>query len=1250
MPSPPSADVLSILRTGERCSALAAELRKFPDPMRARGRLYAQSGRVADPRVETDDMIVADVAGTDDYLTSWFWDGSGWDHNCTCPIGYECKHAYAVAEVLLASVADTPAVPAPPPAREPTRIADDELGARFLRQLIAAADVWERRRPFEALLAACDDPHLSTLNPPFSDILRESDPEILCWRLATAIAAATAPAKVPQVLRPFLARADLQAEFESRGRAALDGLLKRWTAQRTFVGRKQVRFVIGIANGPRAQPTLEARLSSARLEDETRTLQQLSHLYAEALRDEEILSVEEIAVLEGLQGEFASRSFATVVPIAPGLVLDMALRQGQRKLLFWSEQIPDEVRAQTGIEPGAPLRSEPTPVRIQPELHSEGSRVLLGLFAAWPDGRRRRLDKTLLIESGQPRARPALLADGVLWPLGEMPPDDVLAVFRSTGPVEVPPRERLDMFARLGASFDNVAATLSLHTRSIAAEPLVALELRSDDWLEARVFARERGSTWVPGATDVADNRVFERTADGRWVPAPTVTASEPNEAAAELVADADGDDTAPDAGAATADGAADAAAPDAATAVLNEEVWVEMPDVAAVTPVIEWLTSLGARPIDEWRGRRRTPSGADAGALLWLRVDEDTIEDLVVGWAARPRAQYFGNQRLRRLLSGESVIRPKVKVEASGSDWFSVSADWHAEGMALSAEDLAQLRSTRKSFVRLPSGWVRAEAAEGLDAAAEVLADLGIEVGAGEQRLTLWQLCGARAASLEAIEALGADAGAVKALRRLRRRVAEFAGIAEMPLPQGLEAELRGYQRRGLDFLCHTSELGLGAILADDMGLGKTVQALAWLAWLKEKRRGRGPSLVVCPTSVAPNWVREAERFVPGLKVLLLGRGKARLEQRGRCRDYDLIVTNYALLRQDEKFWSGLPLRALILDEAQNIKNPDAAVARAARALNARFRLALTGTPLENRALDLWSIVECVNPGYLGRRSDFSASFDRAELSDASRRLLAAKLRPMLLRRLKRDVATELPERIEERLDCELTVGQRKLYLAELRRSRELVERVAGDEDGLRRNKIEVLAALTRLRQICCHPALAGGEDKLGSGKFEALFDLLETLRGEGHKVLVFSQFVRCLDLIARDLNTRGTPFHMLTGQSTNREKIVRDFQEDPDPGVFLISLRAGGTGLNLTAASHVVLFDPWWNPAVEAQAIDRTHRIGQDKTVIACRLVAAGTVEEKIYELQQRKSALARDVLGEDGFARTLSRDDLAYLLTPA
>ena len=246
--------------------------------------------------------------------------------------------------------------------------------------------------------------------------------------------------------------------------------------------------------------------------------------------------------------------------------------------------------------------------------------------------------------------------------------------------------------------------------------------------------------------------------------------------------------------------------------------------------------------------------------------------------------------------------------------------------------------------------------------------------------------------------------------------------------------------------------------------------------------------------------------------------------------------------------------------------------------------------------------------------------------------------------------MATDLPERIEERQDCELTKEQRQLYLAELRRSRALVEELSGAPGGITQNKIHILAALTRLRQICCHPALAGGKVSLGSGKFEALFELLEPLLAEGHKVLLFSQFVECLKLLKKEMATRGIAHHMLTGQTTKRKEVVDAFQSDPRPGVFLISLKAGGTGLNLTAASYVVLFDPWWNPAVEAQAIDRSHRIGQDRTVIAYRMLTTGTIEEKIWELQQRKAALARDILGEGSFARGLTRGDLDFLLAEA
>jgi len=394
-------------------------------------------------------------------------------------------------------------------------------------------------------------------------------------------------------------------------------------------------------------------------------------------------------------------------------------------------------------------------------------------------------------------------------------------------------------------------------------------------------------------------------------------------------------------------------------------------------------------------------------------------------------------------------------------------------------------------------------------------------------------------------------------------------------------------------------------------------------------------------------NWAREAARFAPSLKVLLLTSGESRHAEWDRIPSHDLIVTNYALLRRDVARWRTIRLRAAILDEAQNIKNPNAAVTRAALSLDAGHRIALTGTPLENRALDLWSIVSFVNPGYLGTRAEFSDRFDAIDAPAHRRALLTAKLRPILLRRTKRAVAPYLPPRIEERRDCELTKGQRQLYLAELKRSRSLVEALSAAPGGVARNKITVLAALTRLRQICCHPGLAGGDPALGSGKFEALIEILEPLLAEGHKVLVFSQFVSLLKLLQPALDQHGVRYHFLSGQTVKREEVVTAFQNDPEPCVFLVSLKAGGTGLNLTAASYVVLFDPWWNPAVEAQAIDRSHRIGQDRTVIAYRLLACGTIEEKIWELQQRKAALTREVLGEDGFARTLDADALEYLL---
>jgi SNF2 family DNA or RNA helicase len=340
-----------------------------------------------------------------------------------------------------------------------------------------------------------------------------------------------------------------------------------------------------------------------------------------------------------------------------------------------------------------------------------------------------------------------------------------------------------------------------------------------------------------------------------------------------------------------------------------------------------------------------------------------------------------------------------------------------------------------------------------------------------------------------------------------------------------------------------------------------------------------------------------------------------------------------------------------VILDEAQFIKNPAAQVTQSVKQLKASQRLALTGTPLENRLLDLWSITDFVQPGYLGSQDHFHEVYEPTGAENVevaqriARRRLSAKLRPLMLRRLKQQVAKDLPDRIEERRDCELGEPQRKLYLAELRRSREQVMQTVA-EKGLNKSKIHVLAALTRLRQICCHPQLVGNDS--ASGKTETLFELLEPLLAEGQKVLIFSQFVQMLKLLETECKQRQIPTHVLTGETKERQEVVQAFQTDPNAGVFLLSLRAAGTGLNLTTASYVVLYDPWWNPAVEAQAIDRSHRIGQTRTVNAYRLIAPGTVEEKIWELQQRKAQTIADVLGEEGFARNLSQTDLEYLFS--
>jgi superfamily II DNA or RNA helicase len=644
----------------------------------------------------------------------------------------------------------------------------------------------------------------------------------------------------------------------------------------------------------------------------------------------------------------------------------------------------------------------------------------------------------------------------------------------------------------------------------------------------------------------------------------------------------------------------------------------------------------------------------------LWIGdANENFLGALAATWAERPKeAEFLGNPAFHRLFLTPRQLKPRLVVKGSGIDWLAVSAEWEAEGMRLSKADLERLASATGRFVKLPnSGWVELDT-NAVQGAHEAMAEMGVDgLIAVPQKVGMEHVAHLDENELQRF----ADSPEAK---ELRERVREFKGVPAVALPKGLQADLRPYQKDGFDFLCHLTQIKLGGILADDMGLGKTLQALGWLGWLKERHlKNPKPSLVICPASVLHNWRREANRFMPNLKVLVLESGAARHNLRKQIPQHDLIVTNYALLRRDLEELQKFAFRAVILDEAQFIKNPGAQVTQSVKQLKCEHKLALTGTPLENRLLDLWSIVDFIQPSYLGNQEQFLETYEpRAQVADETapvappergektesvqriaRKRLSARLRPLMLRRLKKHVAKDLPDRIEQRRDCPLGDEQRKLYLAELRRSRDQIMQAVA-EQGINKSKMHVLAALTRLRQVCCHPRLVGSDT--ASGKTETLFELLDPLLAEGQKVLIFSQFVQMLQLLDKECHERQIHTHMLTGQTKDRQQVVSAFQSDTQPCVFLLSLRAAGTGLNLTNASYVVLYDPWWNPAVEAQAIDRSHRIGQTQTVNAYRLIAPGTVEEKIWELQQSKAQTIADVLGEEGFARSLTTTDLEYL----
>jgi len=479
---------------------------------------------------------------------------------------------------------------------------------------------------------------------------------------------------------------------------------------------------------------------------------------------------------------------------------------------------------------------------------------------------------------------------------------------------------------------------------------------------------------------------------------------------------------------------------------------------------------------------------------------------------------------------------------------------------------------------------------------------------------------------------------GAVQSLRGS----GEATGIAEKLGTLG--RQLRDYQINGVAWLAALAAQNLGGILADEMGLGKTVQTLAFL----RLHRGHGPILIVCPTSLLANWQREAERFTPDLRVLLID-GSNRPEKIVSLPEYDLALTSYGLLRRDVEYYAGLSLAAVVLDEAQHIKNPDTQNARAAFRLSARRRFVLTGTPMENSVRDLWSLMNFVAPGYLGTSNDFRERYEKPLTTNPDpvlQRRLTRRLRPFLLRRRKSDVARELPEKIEQVVPCELHRAQRATYDALLREIQQGIGSGAAKNGATR---MKMLTGLLRLRQTCCDLRLLGlGGAGDSSAKLDLFDELLEEIIDGGHRVLVFSQFVRMLDLMRERLEASGIAHCYLAGLTKNRQQEVDRFQKDPAIPVFLISLKAGGIGLNLSAADTVIHFDPWWNAAAEAQATDRAHRIGQSRVVTSYKLIARDTVEEKILKLQKRKRDLASAMLEtEEPLMTGLTTEDLAQLL---
>ena len=601
---------------------------------------------------------------------------------------------------------------------------------------------------------------------------------------------------------------------------------------------------------------------------------------------------------------------------------------------------------------------------------------------------------------------------------------------------------------------------------------------------------------------------------------------------------------------------------------------------------------------------------------------------------------EIYGEENLKAGRINRNTATLRVQI-SSGIDWFDLKTVVEFGDQQVNFHDIRKALKRKENYIKLADGSIGQIPQEWL-----------------EKYKHLWGLAeetadGFRVSDLHLslIDSLLEDDASIQTppdLIQRRERFRHFERIAPQSLPKGFIGELRPYQKHGFDWLHFLREYKFGGILADDMGLGKTVQVLTYLQSLQEQAKAESAALLVVPKSLIANWQRESEKFTPSLRFLEY-MGNFRNKDVSIFDDYDVVITTYGTMLRDIEILHKYKFHHIILDESQVIKNPLAKSAKAARLLNAEHRIVMTGTPVENNTFELWSQFAFLNPGLLGSMEYFKKEFANpieAAGDEKTAETLRKLVYPFILRRTKEQVALELPPRTERIVYIDMDAAQKRLYTQTRERYRaELLGLIKAE--GMNNARFKVLEGLLRLRQIAIHPALVDKTYKGEAPKFEILLETLETLQAENHKALIFSQFVETLKLVKKELDARKIKYVYLDGQTSNRQAKVDGFQTNEAIPFFLISLKAGGVGLNLTAADYVIHLDPWWNPAVEMQASDRAHRIGQTRPVFVYKIIARDTVEEKILQLQEKKRALVKNIIAtEASFFKSLSQDDVKVL----